>query len=68
MRSYRDHGALGAEMLSALDAEQIVIAFAAGHHGPCPDRIAPLPPIGSSSQPPTTNELFAPSTRNTMTR
>lgn len=40
MRSYRDHAAIGATMLEALDADPIAVAFAAGHHGPCPDTVA----------------------------
>ncbi len=40
MRSYRDHTAIGARLLSAHGVEAVVVAFAAGHHGPCPDSVA----------------------------
>ena len=41
MRSYRNHAAIGADMLSSMDVEPVVVAFAAGHHGPCPDGVTP---------------------------
>jgi putative nucleotidyltransferase with HDIG domain len=40
MGSYRNHAAIGAKMLAACEVEKIVVAFAAGHHGPCPDGVA----------------------------
>ena len=40
-RAYLDHGKLGAADLAAHSAEPIVVAFAAGHHGPCPAGVDP---------------------------
>ena len=40
LRSYLDHGSLGASDLETAGSEGIVVGFARGHHGPCPDGFA----------------------------
>jgi hypothetical protein len=40
-RRYLDHGPLGAADLAGLEAEPIVVAFAAGHHGGVPSGVDP---------------------------
>lgn len=37
LRSYLDHGPLGAADLTMAGSEPIVVAFASGHHGTCPE-------------------------------
>jgi putative nucleotidyltransferase with HDIG domain len=41
LSTYLDHGPLGASDLAASGSEAIVVAFARGHHGPCPDGFDP---------------------------
>lgn len=38
---YLRHGTLGAGDLSAAGSERLVVAFAAGHHGPVPEGVSP---------------------------
>jgi hypothetical protein len=41
LRTYLSHGALGARDLTEAGSDSLVIAFAAGHHGPTPDGVDP---------------------------
>lgn len=38
LTSYLDHGPLGAADLRSAGADPLTVAFAAGHHGPCPEQ------------------------------
>lgn len=38
-RRYLDHGMIGATELATLGCEPLVVEFARGHHGPCPEGI-----------------------------